>query len=145
MLEGSGDEAGNSTLFDGARLNQDFCPTCCSTPPPITTPNLPSNTFATNCDYCNHELYTLRCIVDSFTCAKLCANDLKCTHFTFIAKLNGGTCRLKSAPASGGAWATIITPPSPYICGYIPKRAFTSILLKICVGLDISIFGLVNL
>ena len=114
-------------------------PTCIPSTPPHKNPSYPSITFSTNCDFCDHALYTLTCIPNAFECASLCANDRKCTHFTYIANLDGGTCRLKSAPGSGGAWATHVPSPSYYTCGYIPKRTYSSILLSICVGLDVGI------
>ena len=114
-------------------------PTCIPSPPPHTNPSYPSITFSTNCDFCDHALYTLTCIPNAFQCASLCANDRKCTHFTYIANLDGGTCRLKSAPGSGGAWATHVPSPSYYTCGFIPKRTYSSFLLSICLGLDVGI------
>ena len=114
-------------------------PTCIPSPPPHTNPSYPSITFSTNCDFCDHDLYTLTCIPNAFECASLCANDRKCTHFTYIANLDGGTCRLKSAPGSGGAWATHVPSPSYYTCGFIPKRTYSSFLLSICLGLDVGI------
>ncbi len=138
MNEESGDA--KSTTDDESKIARCFIPT-----PPISIPNLPSITIATNCDFCDHDLYTLTCIDSVSDCANRCAADIRCTHFTYIDIPNVGTCRLKRAPGSGGAWATIIKPPSIYTCGYIPRRAFSSVLLDICVGLEISVFGLVNL
>ncbi len=115
-------------------------PHTCTYPPPVHThPTYPSITFSTNCDFCDHDLYTLTCIPNAFECASRCAKDRKCTHFTHIANLKGGTCRLKSAPGSGGAWASIIPSSSGYTCGYISKRSFSSFLLNICLGLDVGI------
>ena len=129
------------TVFDGARIR---CATCCiPTPPPHMNPTYPSVTYATNCDFCDHDLYALTCISTPFACAARCAVDTRCTHFTYIANLNGGTCRMKSAPGSGGAWLSVIPSPSAYTCGYISKRAYSSILLSLCLGLDIGITGII--
>lgn len=128
--------ASNMTM-DGERSGAE--PRCIIPPPVITHPTLPSITYSSNCDFCDHDLYTLTCIPNALVCAARCAADRRCTHFTYIANIGGGTCRLKSAPGSGGAWASLIPAPSAYICGYIPRRAFTSILLNLCIGLDISI------
>ncbi len=113
--------------------------TCYPTPPPSTHPTLPSVTYSNHCDFCDHDIYTLTCISTPFHCASICAQDSHCTHFTHIANNNGGTCKIKSATGSGGGWATTIPSPSPYICGYIPKRAFSNILLGICFGFDIRL------
>lgn len=112
-------------------------PTCGSTPPSTYFPSLPSMTLTTNCDFCDHDLQTLTCVPTAFDCAMKCAANWMCTHFTYIANLKGGTCKLKSAPKSGGAWATPVPAPSPLVCGYIPKRCFTSLQLNLCLGLDI--------
>jgi hypothetical protein len=101
-------------------------------------PNLPSFTYGTNCDFCDHELYTLTCIETVFDCSSRCAVDRKCSHFTYIAGLKGGTCMLKEAPGSGGSWASAIPSPSPYMCGYIPRRALVDFFLNICLGKDIT-------
>ena len=107
-------------------------------PPPIKFPNLPSITYSTNCDFCDHDLYTLNCIETQCECAERCSIDMRCSHFTYIANKKGGTCHLKKAPGSGGAWASSVPSPSPYVCGYIPKRALVGIFLDVCVGLDIT-------
>ena len=103
----------------------------------IKFPNFPSVTYGTNCDFCDHELYTLTCIETVFDCSSRCAIDRKCSHFTYIADLKGGTCILKNAPGSGGSWASAIPSPSSYMCGYIPKRALVDFFLNICLGKDI--------
>jgi hypothetical protein len=95
-------------------------------------------TYSTNCDFNDHDLYTITCVATSFDCAARCAVDLRCSHFTYIADLNGGTCILKKAFGSGGAWASSVPSPSSYVCGYIPSRALIDIFLNICVGLDIT-------
>ncbi|XP_046448026.1 uncharacterized protein LOC124196835 [Daphnia pulex] len=120
------------------------CPDCDDTCPPVDnqTPteltNLPSITYSTNCDFNDHDLYTLTCVATPFDCAARCAVDLRCSHFTYIADFNGGTCILKKAFGSGGAWASSVPSPSSYVCGYIPSRALIDIFLNICVGLDIT-------
>ncbi|XP_046448172.1 uncharacterized protein LOC124196960 isoform X2 [Daphnia pulex] len=101
--------------------------------------NIPSVTYSTNCDFCNHDMYTLTCIPNAFACASLCAGDRRCSHFTYVANLLGGTCRLKSAPGSGGSWASRIQAPSPYVCGYIGRRAFQNVLLGLCLALEINV------
>ncbi|EFX82350.1 hypothetical protein DAPPUDRAFT_316885 [Daphnia pulex] len=116
----------------------DTCPPYHKPPPKTKFPNLPSITYSTNCDFCEHDLYTLTCVATPFHCAARCAVDLRCSHFTYIANLKGGTCVLKKAFGSGGAWASSIPSPSPYVCGYIPSRALIGIFLNICVGLDIT-------
>jgi hypothetical protein len=80
----------------------------------------------------------LTCVATPSACAARCAVDPRCSHFTYIAVQQGGTCHLKKAPGSGGAWASSVPSPSPYVCGYIPKRALIGIFLDICVGLDIT-------
>ena len=105
----------------------------------IPNRNIPSITYSTNCDFSRHDMYTRTCITNAFTCASLCAGDRRCTHFTYIANLNSGTCRLKNAPGSGGSWASAVKAPSPYVCGYIGKRAFNNILLGLCLSLDINV------
>ena len=112
-------------------------PYCTPIPPLPSQPTLPSITYSSNCDYCDHDLYTLTCVHTPFDCAARCASDHRCTHFTYIANLKGGTCRLKRSVGSGGGWASVVPAPSPYICGYIPKRAYNVLQLNICVGLDI--------
>jgi hypothetical protein len=107
-------------------------------PPQTKFPNLPSITFSTNCDFCDHDLYTLTCVETKFDCAARCAVDMRCSHFTFIANKKGGTCHLKKAFGSGGAWASSVPSPSPYVCGYIPKRALVGSFLNVCVALDIT-------
>jgi hypothetical protein len=107
-------------------------------PPTTEFSNLPSITFSTNCDFCDHDLYTLTCVETSSTCAERCATDMKCSHFTYIANLKGGTCILKTAIGSGGAWASSVPSPSAYVCGYVLSRALTDNSLNICVGLDIT-------
>lgn len=125
----------NSTVLSGRGVSIDgSCLFILSLP----NRNIPSITYSTNCDFGDHDMYTVNCVPDSFACGLLCAGDSKCTHFTFIAKLNGGTCRLKKAPNSGGAWASSIESPSPYVCGYIGKRAFANVLLGLCLSLDIN-------
>jgi hypothetical protein len=120
------------------------CHDCDDTCPPYhkptTTkfPNLPSITYSTNCDFCDHDLYTLTCVATPFDCAGCCAADSRCSHFTYIANLKGGTCVLKKAFGSGGAWASSVPSPSPYVCGYIPSRALIGIFLNVCVGLNIN-------
>jgi hypothetical protein len=120
------------------------CHDCDDTCPPYhkptTTkfPNLPSITYSTNCDFCEHDLYTLTCVATPFDCAGCCAADSRCSHFTYIANLKGGTCVLKKAFGSGGAWASSVPSPSPYVCGYIPSRALIGIFLNVCVGLNIN-------
>ena len=94
--------------------------------------------YSTNCDFCDHDLYTLTCIETQCECAERCSIDMRCSHFTYIANKKGGTCILKKAFGSGGAWASPVPSPSPYVCGYIPSRALTNIFLNICVGLDIT-------
>jgi hypothetical protein len=79
------------------------------------------------------------CIPNAFACASLCAGDRHCSHFTYVANLLGGTCRLKSAPGSGGSWASRIQAPSPYVCGYIGRRAFQNVLLGLCLALEINV------
>ncbi|EFX82163.1 hypothetical protein DAPPUDRAFT_241302 [Daphnia pulex] len=105
----------------------------------IPNRNIPSVTYSTNCDFCNHDMYALTCIPNAFACASLCAGDRRCSHFTYVANLLGGTCRLKSAPGSGGSWASPIQAPSPYVCGYIGRRAFQNVLLGLCLALDINV------
>ncbi|EFX82211.1 hypothetical protein DAPPUDRAFT_101679 [Daphnia pulex] len=106
--------------------------------PSTTNRNIPSVTYSTNCDFCDHALYTVTCIPNAFACAALCAGDRLCSHFTYVGNLNRGTCRLKSAIGSGGSWASSVKAPSPYICGYIPSRALVDVFLNICVGTDIT-------
>lgn len=105
----------------------------------IPNRNIPSVTYSTNCDFCNHDMYTLTCIPNPFACASLCAGDRRCSHFTYVANLLGGTCRLKSAPGAGGSWASPIQAPSPYVCGYIGRRAFQNVLLGLCLALEINV------
>ena len=107
-------------------------------PPTTKFPNLPSITFSTNCDFCDHDLYTLTCVETKFDCAARCAVDIRCSHFTYIANKKGGTCHLKKAFGSGGAWASPVPSPSPYVCGYIPSRALVGFFLDVCVRLDIT-------
>ena len=52
--------------------------------------------------------------------------------------LSPGTCILKTAIGSGGAWASSVPSPSPYVCGYIPSRALVGFFLDVCVRLDIT-------
>ncbi|KAI9563467.1 hypothetical protein GHT06_010930 [Daphnia sinensis] len=107
----------------------------------VTLPirNAPFITYSTNCDFCHHDMYTVNCVPDSFTCGLLCAGDSKCTHFTYIAKPNGlGDCYLKNAPNSGGAWALSIQSSSSYVCGYVGKRAFINILHGLCLSTEIN-------
>jgi hypothetical protein len=47
-------------------------------------------------------------------------------------------CILKKAFGSAGAWASSVSSPSPYVCGYIHSRALVGIFLNICAGLDIT-------
>ena len=108
------------------------------TPSKMMYPNVPSITFSTNCDFCDHDLYTLTCVETPFACAARCAVDMRCSHFTYIANKNGGTCILKKASGSGGSWASAIPSPSPYVCGYVPSRALIKIVLDICVGFGIT-------
>lgn len=105
----------------------------------IPNRNIPSVTYSTNCDFCNHDMYTLTCIPDAFACASLCTGDRHCSHFTYVANLLGGTCRLKNAPGAGGSWASRIQAPSPYVCGYIGRRAFQNVLLGLCLALEINV------
>ena len=112
---------------------------CFPSPLPTTYPTLPSITITTNCDFCDHSLYSRPCVQTAFACGMLCAADSRCTHFTHVANMNGGTCFLKTAPDSGGNWASTIPPPSAYSCGYIPKRSYANILLSICFGYDVSL------
>jgi hypothetical protein len=105
----------------------------------IPNRNIPSITYSTNCDFSRHDMYVRTCITNAFACASLCAGDRRCTHFTYISNLNSGTCRLKYAPGSGGSWASAVKAPSPYVCGYIGKRAFNNILLGLCLSLDINV------
>jgi hypothetical protein len=63
---------------------------------------------------------------------------MKCSHFTYIANLKGGTCHLKKAFGSGGAWASSVPSPSSYVCGYIHSRALIGIFLDVCAGLELS-------
>lgn len=105
----------------------------------IPNRNIPSITYSTNCDFSRHDMYERTCITNAFACASICAGDRRCTHFTYIANLNSGTCRLKNAPGSGGSWASAVKAPSPYVCGYIGKRAFNNILLGLCLSLDINV------
>ncbi len=124
----------------GPPCDADDCgPTCpIKKPHPIKFSNLPSITFSTNCDFCDHDLYTLNCVERPSSCAERCAIDMKCSHFTYIANLKGRTCILKNAFGSGGAWASSVPSPSPYVCGYIHSRALVGIFLNICAGLDIT-------
>jgi hypothetical protein len=94
--------------------------------------------YSTNCDFCDHDLYTLTCIERPSTCAERCAIDMKCSHFTYIANLKGGTCHLKKAFGSGGAWASSVPSPSSYVCGYIHSRALIGIFLDVCAGMDVT-------
>nr|CAH0111229.1 unnamed protein product [Daphnia galeata] len=114
----------------------DTCPI--QKPHPIKFSNLPSITYSTNCDFCDHDLYTLTCVERPSTCAELCAIDSRCSHFTYIANLKGGTCHLKKAFGSGGAWASSVPSPSSYVCGYIHSRALIGIFLDVCAGLDVT-------
>nr|CAH0111231.1 unnamed protein product [Daphnia galeata] len=107
-------------------------------PPTMEFPNLPSITYSTNCDFCEHDLYTLTCVETPLDCAARCATDIRCSHFTYIANLKGGTCHLKKAFGSGGAWASSVSSPSAHVCGYVLSRALTDNSLNICVGLDIT-------
>ncbi len=113
--------------------------TCISPPAPPTYPTLPSVTYNSNCEFCDHDIYSLTCISTPLACANLCAQERKCSHFTYVTNVNGGTCYIKSAIGSGGGWASSIPAPSHYICGYIPNRAFSNILRSICFGMDIII------
>jgi hypothetical protein len=83
-------------------------------------------------------LYTLTCVATPFDFAGCCAADSRCSHFTYVTNLKGGTFILKKAFDSGGAWASPVPSPSSYVCGYIPRRALLDIFLNICVGLGIN-------
>lgn len=111
-------------------------PYCVPTPPPPPQATMPAVVYSSNCDYCDHDLYTLTCIANPLDCGARCAAEPRCSHFTYIANLRGGTCRLKRSIGSGGGWASVIPAPSPYICGFVRKRAFSTIQLNLCVGLD---------
>jgi hypothetical protein len=88
------------------------CHDCDDTCPPYhkptTTkfPNLPSITYSTNCDFCDHDLYTLTCVATPFDCAGCCAADSRCSHFTYstspISKEELAFWKKLSVPAAPG-------------------------------------------
>ena len=140
LLTSSGRVVSN-TVEDDLR-SATYCP---SIPPPpvITQPTMPPIIYSPNCDFCDHDLYNVTCIPDAFDCASRCAYDSRCSHFTHIANVRGGTCLLKRSIGSGGAWATVVAGyPSPYTCGLVRKRAFNQVQLNLCIGLDTA-FGIV--
>ncbi|OWZ09206.1 SCP-like extracellular protein [Phytophthora megakarya] len=70
--------------------------------------------WESNCNYLNNDYRSVNGIPE--VCGELCANDIKCTHWTW-SNYNNGTCWLKEGLVS--------TKTTSYgaICGYVVSRS----------------------